>query len=467
LNHPEHGNLLAAWNWFVARDDLDAVRTMILGLSWIAYRQGWGRAFMQLLEACALKLKEGAAARAHVPDRDDERALVQATILAARLDGAYLVSRKSWDAWIKEAMSLLAQGETDAERWREVHWLLRYRLAKGHHTWGNYAEAVALFRLLLPELDEGRFRPWPYTDDARYLWQIVGRWWLGQSRLCLGEYEEAQRLAEQNIALAEQIGAEGLRWECDGLRAEALIYAGDCRQAEKDTRELLRAFRGVGFSTGTAWAFFMLGGALAGLGSYVRARACFRRALAFAREAGEFLVASLHHLGNVELALGNLAEARWYYRELISLCEGRGLSFGVVASLTGLARLALVTGDLVAAREHLLRALKLQPHSRPIEHTIDAIAVMSELLQAEGQWEPAAELCAALLSWPATPQYSPSIVQHLRAELEARLRKLEVQLQPEVFAAATARGRARQVDEVVAELIGGPPDPPSTETPRI
>ena len=82
---------------------------------------------------------------------------------------------------------------------------------------------------------------------------------------------------------------------------------------------------------------------------------------------------------------------------------------------------------------------------------------MAEIQQAEGQWEAAAELCAALLSWPATPHYAPETTQHLRAELEQRLRQLEAQLPPEVFAAAVARGRARQIDDVVAELVGETP----------
>ena len=69
---------------------------------------------------------------------------------------------------------------------------------------------------------------------------------------------------------------------------------------------------------------------------------------------------------------------------------------------------------------------------------------MVELQQAEGQWEKATEWCAALLSWPATPNYAPETTQHLRTELEGRLRQLEAQLLPEVFAAAvTAAGRAR------------------------
>ncbi len=77
---------------------------------------------------------------------------------------------------------------------------------------------------------------------------------------------------------------------------------------------------------------------------------------------------------------------------------------------------------------------------------------MAEIEQAEGRLEAAAELCAALLSWPTTPHYTPNTVQHLRQELAARLQKLEAQLSPEIYAAAVARGRACSVEEIVAEL---------------
>ena len=83
-------------------------------------------------------------------------------------------------------MFLLAQGNADDERWIEVRWLLRYRVAQGNFNWGNYAESADQFRTLLLELDEGRFRPWPYTDEARCYWQIEGNLWLGYDVLRLG-----------------------------------------------------------------------------------------------------------------------------------------------------------------------------------------------------------------------------------------------------------------------------------------
>ena len=41
------------------------------------------------------------------------------------------------------------------------------------------------------------------------------------------------------------------------------------------------------------------------------------------REIGQFLVSALQILGAVELALGNLAQAKRFYRETVSLCEGQ------------------------------------------------------------------------------------------------------------------------------------------------
>ena len=158
-------------------------------------------------------------------------------------------------------------------------------------------------------------------------------------------------------------------------------------------------------------------------------------------------------LGRVELGLGNLAQAKRCYQHVISLNEGSGASVALAGALTGLARVALATGDLVAARGHLLRALTALRQSLVFEWVVGALTVMAELLHAEGQAGAAAELCAALLSWPATPFCVLETAQRVRPELETRLEKLAEELPPEVFAAAEARGQTRQMDEVVAQLL--------------
>ena len=461
----DRDNLLAAWNWAAAANDFDTVRTMIPGLCWIADSEGWGRAFKSLLEAYARTLKAAGARESAVPHRSGEASLVLATLLAAILADMLGLTWATWQAWMEEAMALLerrgADDEQTDERWAEIGWRLRFRVAFGHLCWRNCAESARLFETLLPELDQGRFELWPYTEEARCFWQTkVCQWW-GYDALHLSQYEEARRLAEQGLALAEQSGIPFFKLNNLILLASVLISTGACRQAETYLREYLRIARAYGLKHLIAVAFYHLGLALVGQGAYVRARACAHHSLAWGRESGQLLSGSLQLLGKVELALGNLAQAKRCYRQVISLNEESGASVAVAGTLTGLAGVALATGDLVAARGHLLRALAVLRQSCVFEWVVGALTVMAELLQAEGQAEAAVELCAALLSWPATPYCVLETAQRVRPELEARLRELRVQLPPEVFAAATARGQRRQVEDVVAELLSNSPEFPA------
>ena len=147
----------------------------------------------------------------------------------------------------------------------------------------------------------------------------------------------------------------------------------------------------------------LIGVAAAGQGDYLRARACLRRSLTAQRELGQFLVSALQNIGAVELSLGNLAQARRFYREALELSEAQGSTPNLTLSLTGLARIALARSDLGEARKHLLSALRTPAQTRQLRPTIAAIATWAELLQAEGQLEVATVLCSALVSWPATP----------------------------------------------------------------
>ena len=86
---------------------------------------------------------------------------------------------------------------------------------------------------------------------------------------------------------------------------------------------------------------------------------------------------------------------------------------------------------------------------------------MTELMQAEGQLETAAELCAALLIWPETPKYAPNLVQHLRTDLEARLRALGSAVAAGDFRGTLQPAAETPDREVVAQLIGEPASQPA------
>ena len=360
-----------------------------------------------------------------------------------------------------EAESLLAQVAADDERpsderWQEVRWTLQFRIALGYAEHGCDSEGVRRLNVLLPELKAGQLKLWPYCDEARYFPQMLGYRCLGFAAANLGHDQEAQRLAEQSVALAEQIGAPFFRLAGLLVLASTGISLGEHRQAEIYARENLKILRAHRIWVYTSLSISLIGMAAAGQANTLRARACFRRTLMAQREIGQFLAGALQNMGAAELALGNLAQARRFYREALESSEAQGATSDLALSLIGLARVALAHGKVAEAREHLRRALQTPSPTRPLRRTIDALATWSELLVSEGQLEAAAELCAALLSWPATPIFSSLLLRPLRADLEVRLRELEARLPSDVFAAAIARGQSRQMEEVAAEIVGQP-----------
>jgi len=450
-------HLLATWNWFTGRNNLEAVRSLAPGLSWMAVTQRWGRVFRAQMESYARQLAAYEAVGHDDPERSRDIALVRATVLAEILDELLGLSMAAWQGWVSEAESLLAQVLVDGAlgrdaRWQEVRWRLQFRIALGYSEHGNDGEAVQRLSVLLPELDAGHLKLWPYCDEARYFPQMLGCRCLGFAALKLGHDREAQRLAEQNIALADRIGVPFFKLAGLLVLATTGISLGEHYQAEAYARENLSILRVHGIRVYYSLAILQIGVAAAGQGDVLRARACFRRTLMAQREIGQFLPSALQNMGTIELALGNLAQARRFYREKLSLCEAQGLADGFAVTLTGLARVALAHGNAAEAREHLRRALQMPSPARPPRQTIDILATWSELLMAEGQHAAAAELCAALLSWPTTPVFSSLLLRPLRADLEARLRELEAGLSPERFAAATERGRNRSIEDVVVAI---------------
>jgi hypothetical protein len=76
----------------------------------------------------------------------------------------------------------------------------------------------------------------------------------------------------------------------------------------------------------------------------------------------------------------------------------------------------------------------------------EAVAGMAEVRLTAGELTTTVELLAFLQAWSPSPHA-------VRERAAALLVELEAELPAEQFAAATTRGQARQVDDVVAELV--------------
>ena len=93
---------------------------MIPGLFWITDGHGQGTHFqVECLRPIYRSSKKAKPLGPDDPDRSSERALVRATALTVILGELLGLSWESWQTWVGEAMSLLAQGAADDERWRD------------------------------------------------------------------------------------------------------------------------------------------------------------------------------------------------------------------------------------------------------------------------------------------------------------------------------------------------------------
>jgi len=77
---------------------------------------------------------------------------------------------------------------------------------------------------------------------------------------------------------------------------------------------------------------------------------------------------------------------------------------------------------------------------------LDALVGLAHLLAQEAEPEAAVESLALVLHHPAARQIDRDRTQGLLAELESGMA-------PDEFAAAVARGEARQLEEVAAEIL--------------
>lgn len=190
-----------------------------------------------------------------------------------------------------------------------------------------------------------------------------------------------------------------------------------------------------------------MGQILAALGRFTQARHHFQQSQKIAQETGYHvaLTESLNGLGALELRLGHIAEAKRLYAESLASFDQPGMAPAnfLASALVGLGRVAYHLRDLAEARQLFREAMRTP--GRATWETIESIAGMAEVCAQEGQNERAAELLAFVAEHPFT-------MHATREQVRALLGELAAELSPDVFAAATARGRNRQVDELVAEL---------------
>jgi len=228
-----------------------------------------------------------------------------------------------------------------------------------------------------------------------------------------------------------------------------LVWLGQFAEAHSLREETLAIFNEQGLRDKTAIAHIWLGFSKAHLGRYEGARTHAQIGLALSREIGDRrgIGLALLLLGMVASAEEAYAEARVLLQESIAVLqtiEGREM-MGWALAFLGVAARGL--GQLSEARRHLSEALRTTGIARAATLWV-TLSTIPLLLADQGEKERAVELYALASRYPFVTNnrlFEDFAGKHITI--------VAATLPPDVVAAAQARGRARDLEATVAELL--------------
>jgi tetratricopeptide (TPR) repeat protein len=269
-----------------------------------------------------------------------------------------------------------------------------------------------------------------------------------------GQLEEAERLLREAIAARLEINPESVKGH-EHTKALlhlgwTLVMMGRFAKAHALFQEALATSEETGRRHQQGYALSDLGFAKLHLGQYKGARAQAQMSLPLAREIGipALIGRSLHVLGAVALAGETYAQAHQLLQESVAVYREVGAQERLAQALAVASYAARWMGDLRQAEEHLFAALSTVAHMGVLRPLVYALPAMALLLVDRGQQERAIELYALASGYPfvANSRWFEDVAGKQIAAAAATL-------QPDMVAAARERGRARDVEATVKELL--------------
>ena len=425
---PEIENLRTAWGWAMAQSKIDEMDRSLESLAEFYRIRAWFQEGEETLARAAQRLAEVQAATG---DRKARLVLGKVLLKQGRFCHSIGLVEKASEALERSLVILRDLGAR-----REVAYALCYLgdfvSWRGGEGKSLHQEALAISR------DIG--------DPRGIALSLSG---LGSDATGKGDYRAAKRLLQESLALFRELGnREGIT-QALGYLGYIDWLLGEYGEAEQLYRESLMLSSEVGDQKGIADALNCLALAGGGLEEHEQAKQMWLESLAISKEIGDLL--------GVETVLGNLAEFANYrgeYAEAIQLAQeclttSRKIDepSGIAWALRVLGDAACGLGDLPGAKRYHHQALQVVATIRQPFYIPRHLVGIAALLAAEGESERALELLAMFSHHPTTWHW----MKHYRAK--PLVAALEAELPPDVVAAARERGRARDLDATVAELL--------------
>jgi predicted ATPase/DNA-binding SARP family transcriptional activator len=462
-------NARGAWNWAVERRQATRLDRAISGLFWFYvfhYRSE------ELASACRLAVERLTLAEfpeeqkvlaqvlawqgSFLPNELDARLLRQSLVLLEGLESgghdvrrekAQTLRRSGGVAWsqghlqqseqlLQQSLALfraLGDSELIAETLEELGWV-GWMMGKPISAIRTSEESLAIRESL--------------GDRLHVLWSLLN---LGWAALLQGYLEEAERTHRESVARCREMDVS-IPYHATTALGTTLSALGRFTESRTLLVEVVTICAELGLPTAVGWMNCRLGLlAEMHLGWYEEAHARGQASLRTGRELDHqpILGLSLLLLGCVALVRQEDDEALSFFRESVAEYRSTGQRYDLSIALAALGMAAIRRGDRTQTVQVLREALQIVAETGSFLALGWVIPGVVALLLEQGERERAVELYAMACSrYPfviASRWFEDMIGRQVAAAAAA--------LPPAVVEAAEARGRERDPERTVAELL--------------
>jgi tetratricopeptide (TPR) repeat protein len=315
---------------------------------------------------------------------------------------------------------------------------------------------LAFVKWLTSRYDEARRDGYESLELSRSVGSLghtlMSMSWVMIIAATLGRIEELRQLECEYAALSRELG--GLESAAIGFltRANRLRLEGQHAEAAAQYGQVVEVYRQLGADILIARFTAFQAEASRWAGAYERARSQAHQVLDIAQERGaprlKICGIASEVLGSVALAEGAWAEARPLFAGSADIYrENRAQdNLGQVSGCLCYAEHRL--GHRVEAGRHLRKALQVSVEVPTFTAVLYALSISAVLLADQGQVERAAELYALATRYPfvANSRWFEDVAGRPISAAAAAL-------PPEAIAAAQERGRARELEATMRELL--------------
>ena len=468
-------NTRAAWDWAADRLKVDCLAQAMeaLGLYYVLRsRVREGEVVFRRAIECLRKahsLDPGASA---VTLAVAARALGEQARLSFFLDRLVIACDL-----LDQGLALLQRPELANHDTRSDEAFLWYVLGTAQRGMGRAEYHKSLERSL--ELARSADDKWGMMTAVSYLAYVAGE---------SGDYAEARQMNEACTALAQELGSVREAAVSNGWSGWLDVLEGQVDEGVELASEALSVLRKLANPLDVGMGLLILALALACNGRYAESQSIMEVRLALAIEPWGTNGHDLSRVGWIELERGRYAAARAHLRKALKLARGesereaRGLCQLELGRLAvhdreyGDAKKLLIEsircleitfrrdwvaraqaassyaarglGDREAAREHLVRALRWATGRGSYLALVETLPAAAWLLSEQGEVERAVEIYALACTLPAVANsvwYQDVVGRPIAEAAES--------LPPEVVTAAKERGRARDMNATLEELL--------------